>query len=376
MKMKMMMCRQGTAVSLLRNRLHTKHRKNIFDQTRSVSVLNNYFISSDVDPQVTKDLDKAIALVRKYDPSGYLPGLMAPTREARIGYFAVRAFWLQSRLRFNEAPLANSVSASRQVMGVGAKGIEVSDEEGLQKWKMGVHCLYDGKSDNSLWEECPTLRLLHHVIQKHTLSRKHFDNILAGRELDLHRKQYPTVSSLTDHANMSCGSLFHLILECSNIGQSDEDGVIYKTAQDLGIAHGLANALRTSVPVASATGKIIIPQDLCDKYGIRSPRYLLSALGMGDEECRKHLQSAVKDIAFVARDHLEKARLRRDDILSHPDGETAVSVFLPGLASESFLNRLEIHQYDLTDRNLRSVGFVEHLMCASRIFGATLKKTY
>lgn len=236
--------------------------------------------------------------------------------------------------------------------------------------------MYEGKSDNSLWEESATLRLLHHVIQKHALSRQYFDRILAGRELDINRKQYPTVSSLTDHANLSCGSLFHLILECSNISQSDEDDVIYKTAQDLGIAHGLANALRTSVPVASATGKIIIPQDLCDKYDVKSPRYLLSALGMGDEECRKHLQSAVKDIVFIARDHLEKARLRRDSILSHPDGDTALSVFLPGLVSETFLNRLEVHQYDLTDRNLREVGFVEHMMCASRIFGASFRKTY
>jgi len=289
---------------------------------------------------------------------------------------AVRAFWVQSRLRFNQAPLTNSVSASRQVAGVGQKGIEVSDKDRLQKWKMGIQCLYDRKSDKSLLEESATLRLLDHVIQKHNLSRKHFDNILAGRELDIHRKQYPTVRSLVDHAHMSCGSLFHLILECANISQCDENDAIYRTAHDLGIAHGLANALRTSVPVASATGKIIIPQDLCDKYGVRSPRYLLSALGMGDEECRKHMQSAVEDISSIARDHLGKARLRKDDVLSRPDGNTAVSVFLPGLASETFLNRLEIHQYDLTDRNLRNVGYVEHVMCASRILGASYRKTY
>lgn len=371
-----MIHRQANAVSILRSTIRIKHYKNAISQTRSLSILNNFVASSGVSSQLAKDLDYAIALVRKYDPSGYLPGFMAASREARTGYFAIRAFWVQSRLRFNQAPLTNNLSASRQVAGVGQKGIEASDKDRLQQWKMGIQCLYDRKSDDSLLEKSATLRLLHHVIQKHNLSRKHFDNILAGRELDIDRKQYPTVNSLIDHAHMSCGSLFHLILECSNISQCDEDDVVYRAAHDLGIAHGLANALRTSVPVASTTGKIIIPQELCDKYGVKSPRYLLSALGMGDEECRKHLQNAVEDISSIARDHLRQARLRRDDILSRPDGHAAVSVFLPGLASETFLNRLEIHQYDLTDRNLRNVGYVEHVMCASRILDASYRVTY
>lgn len=358
------------------NGINYKYCRKLFKQTRSLSILNNFAASSDLDHRLAKDLDHAIELVRKYDPSGYFPGFMPATREARTGYFAVRAFWVQSRLRFNEAPLSNNPSASRQVSGVGQTGVEVSDVDRLQRLKNNLQSLYEGKSDDSPMEESATLRLLHHVIQKHNLSRKHFDNILTGRELDIDRKQYPTLSSLTDHANMSCGSLFHLILECSNINQNDESDLIYRTAKDIGIAHGLANALRTSVPVASITGKIIIPQDLCIKYGVRSPRYLLSALGMGDEECRKHLQSAVEDISLIARDHLKKARARRDDILACPDGNAAVSVFLPGLASETFLNRLEIHQYDLTDRNLRNVGFIEHSMCVQRILSASYRNTY
>jgi len=76
------------AASILRNNLHPKYFKNAIRQTRSVSFLNNYAASSDVNHQLAKDLDHAIALVRKYDPSGYLPGFMAATREARTGYFA------------------------------------------------------------------------------------------------------------------------------------------------------------------------------------------------------------------------------------------------------------------------------------------------
>jgi len=53
-----------------------------------------------------------------------------------------------------------------------------------------------------------------------------------------------------------------------------------------------------------------------------------------------------------------------------------VSAFLSALSAETFLNRLEVHQHDLTDRNLRSVGFVEHAMCAGRIIKASKTKNY
>ena len=52
----------------------------------------------------------------------------------------------------------------------------------------------------------------------------------------------------------------------------------------IGICHGLSNQLRHSIPVLSTTGKLIIPADLTRKYGVRSPRYSLSALSLGDNE--------------------------------------------------------------------------------------------
>jgi hypothetical protein len=121
---------------------------------------------------------------------------------------------------------------------------------------------------------------------------------------------------------------------------------------------------------------VIVPQDLCDKYDVKSPRYLLSALGMGDEDCRRHLQSAVEDIAVVARTHLQEARMLRNEIVSLPNGGKAISAFLPSLTAETFLNRLEEHEFDLTDRQLRNVGFKEHCLCSMRVVQASYTKTY
>mmetsp|Transcript_5178 Transcript_5178/g.6682 ORF Transcript_5178/g.6682 Transcript_5178/m.6682 type:complete len:374 (-) Transcript_5178:26-1147(-) len=343
-------------------------------QIRNISILNSLLIDSPTNAQTRIDLNRAINLVQKYDPAGYLPGLLVSS-EARIGYFAVRAFWIDSGLRFKESPFKHSITNSRQVSGIGQKDIEIPDKERLQKWKTGIESLYSGNSQE--WENDATLRLLHHAMQQHTLSKKHFDRILLGREIDVASKQYTTVESLKDHVTMSCGSLLHLILECANIYQNDvKNDIIFEVATHVGITHGLSNALRLSVPKASSTGKVIIPQELCDKYGIKSPRYLLSALGMGDEECRNHLKSAVRDIVEIARQHLSTSRALHKDVLYHVHGQKAISTFLPALSSETFLNRLEEHHFDLTDRKLRQVGFGEHFSCSWKMITSSLNKSF
>jgi len=334
------------------------------------------------------DLNHCIDLVQKYDPSGYLPGLLLPSNEARIGYFATRAFWISSGLRYREHPLSNTpIAKSKQISGIGEQGVLVPDDERIQMWKSGIHSIYGcNEENNAAWQNNSVLRLLHHVIREHNLSKVYFDNILFGREKDVDMKQYPTVKSLEDHALLSCGSLLNLVLECMGIYQeveqaqddndNDENRIIFETAKHIGLTHGLANALRLSVPTAAATGKVIVPQELCDKYSIKSARYLLSALSMGDTTCKIHLQSAVKDIAMIARGHLETAREMRNSLQRHEKGSLAATAFLPALASETFLDRLEDHNFDLTDRSLRSVGFIEHSKCASRLVLGSINTKY
>lgn len=287
----------------------------------------------------------------------------------------VRAFWIDSGLRFAETSQSDDIIASKQVAGIGLKSREIPDHERLQKWNEGIKSLYDGNSD--LWQKDATLRLLNHVMQQHTLSKEHFDKILLGRKVDVDTKQYQSIETLKDHVEMSCGSLLYLVLECANIYQNDgRNEVIYKAAKHIGITHGLSNALRLSVPKASSTGKIIIPKDLCDKYNVKSPRYLLSALGMGDEECKRQLQNGVRDIVASSREHLNSARILRDEILAHTEGDRALSTFLPALAAETFMNRLEQHQFDLTNRQLRSVGLVEHASCSYRMLTASYNRNF
>jgi len=234
----------------------------------------------------------------------------------------------------------------------------------------------------------PTLRLLHSLIWNPPgdstttttttpkLSKQHFDNVLSGRRQELDVVQYPTLESLVDQAALSCSSLFKIVLESGPHREVPPSAVL--AAHEMGICHGLTNALRLSIPLVSTTGRLILPQDLCHKHGVKSPRYLLSALGMGDEDCKRGLQQVVRDVSDEARLHLEKARSLRSQILQEEDGSasSAMSVLLPGLASESFLDRLAAKEHDLTDRNLRHVGFVERSLCGLRILVAHLRNTF
>jgi len=297
-------------------------------------------------------------MVQEHDPAGYIPGRLLPTTDMSITYYATRSFWVETGLRFG---------STANVSPTAPPG------EHVEWWQQGIDSLYTNENDvlPQEWNH-PTLRLLQEVIGQHDLSKQHFDDVLMGRRRDLDLKQYPTLNSLIEHAVLSCGSLSQLVLESGDVTFPKA----YQAAKLVGIAHGLTNALRTSIPVISSTGKLVVPQDLCTKYGVKSPRYLLSALGLGDEECRAAFHNAVRDIAEVARSNLMEARSLRDELLEDKDGEKAVAVLIPGLASETFLDRLEEAGYDLTDRNLRHVGFMEHALCASRMTAAYYQKQY
>lgn len=71
-----------------------------------------------------------------------------------------------------------------------------------------------------------------------------------------------------------------------------------------------------------------------------------------------------------------QAWILRDEIYNQKMGKYALSTFLPALASETFLNRLERHQYDLTDRQLQDVGIKEHMSCSKKYLKHHSKRSF
>ena len=330
---------------------------------RSASGLSLFRIRASRDDDQT-DLDHAVYNVRQHDPSGYLPGRLLPTSTMTQSYYAVRSFWVETGLRFGTtARVAPHASPS----------------EHLDWWQQGIDQVFGSTSSQSLPTDFdhPTLRLIQSLRIENELcwEKGRFDNLLKGRRDDLGVSQYETLDDLHQHAQRSCANLLALVLESGNMPESSNPQA-HEAARLVGITHGLTIALRTSIPVMSITGKIIIPADLCRKYGVRSPRYLLSALGQGDTECVVALQKAVRDITLSATDHLDNARALRSSITAERDGSHAVAALLPGLVSETFLKRLERANFQLTDRDLRNVGIAEHASCSLRLISHYWKGAY
>lgn len=360
----------------LRHTLLHRHRTLLFEQKsssrRSISLLHNLLTSNAKGQQ--HDLDSAIATVQQYDPAGYWPGRLLPEQQMSLAYYAVRSFWVETGLRFGSTARVPPNSTPL---------------EHLEWWQQGIDKVFDETTADAAKDEDevqkllppewthPTLRLLQSIIRKKTpWKREHFDNILAGRRKDLDVKQYDTLRDLVRHAELSCGNLLQLVLESGDI-TAEHNPVSHEAARCVGVCHGLTNALRTSIPVISTTGKLIIPTELTLKYNIKSPRYLLSALGQGDdEECVAALQHAVQDIVNEGRKYLHMARELRSDVLQEPGGIKAVAVLLPGLASEAFLNRLEAYHFQLTNRDLRNVGTAEQFAITAGMIAAYYRKVY
>jgi phytoene/squalene synthetase len=345
--------------------------------------------------------DRSVRLVRAHDPSGQIPGLLLPSDPLRVAYYASRSFWIETGLRHQR----NNLNGNDHD---GASGLSsaMDDTERLDWWQRGIDETVFGTSTESVdadHSRHPTLRLLRHVVV-HELPRtkggpsssesaadrvrSHLDTILSARRDDLSVKQYETMDDLIRHGERSCAPLLQLLLEVGGI-PAPRYPASHEAARLVGTAHGLTNALRNSIPVVSSTGKLVIPAELCVRHGVRSPRYLLSALGQGDADCVAALQLAVRDIAEEARSRLRMARELRPRLLlpssngpeaeamSAPELEVAAArVLLPGVASETFLNRLEAKSFLLTDRGLRQVGYMEHLRCAVGLARAAYRGTY
>jgi hypothetical protein len=365
------------------------------------------------------DLSHAISIVRKYDPSGYLPGMLLSTSEARAGYFGLRAFWVETGLRFG---LGTNITNG--IIGSNNAKYDLGTANGrLHFWKEGLDSVFSSLEDTNqqshindrdqgslLCIKHPTLRLVRYLYSTpssllddtilHTQqSRESLHTILNARIQDLELRQYPTVESLVSRCHDSCSGLNSLVLECAGLPPSIESSneasemslATHRAGLHFGVTHGISNALRMAIVIASTTttttstsavgsegsynttntaGRIVLPQDLGEKYSLLRPRYVLSALAMGDEDCKAKLKLVVKDMVDIARDELrlgEEEMNAAQDVLNSGQQmqyKRAREAFLPVLAATTFLNRLEERDYDLTDRGLRNVSRGEQMVCS------------
>lgn len=325
---------------------------------------------------------QAIATVKQYDPGAYIPGylLLSDSKKVRTSYFAIRAFWIETGLRYGSTAYVTPNATPSQHIHWWQDAIHHTLHRPVTIGSTGTEDDPTSMEAETLrsFENHPLLQLLLLLQEKYEIrwTQEHFDHVLNGRFKDLDVRQYETMQDLIHHAEQSCGSLTKLVLQSSNIDETNDPNA-YRAATLVGISHGLCNALRQSVAVLSTAGKLIIPAELTTKYHVKSPRYLLSALGMGDEQCERALQSCVQEIVQCAQQHLNEARALRDDILQEPNGKVTIQcLLLSTISTELFLHRLQQYHYKLTDRNLRYTNVVDQTIGAMKILSAYYQSKY
>lgn len=345
------------------------------------------------------DLSSLVATVGSYDPSMVLPGILLPNNSGRLAYFALRSFHVESSfrsdynihcpeevLRWWESAVDSIYESEKEIIAREAHGpTPLMAAENAPSVPFGAARM-EGSSDTPIRRRyrCspdvdPLVLTLRHVVSEHGLSRKYFDDALSARHADARIKHYATFDEMVEITSSSCKAVLSAILMCNGVGE--ENDAVREAVSEISKAHGLAMSLRTSVVLAgSKLQKIVLPRDLCQKRGVRSPRYLLSALADGDETCRQAMAGVVSDIAAEARKSLARGRALREDILSFGDDEeskrTIRCLMGPAVVTGRFLDRLEVVGCDLTNKNLRKSDYKTHARCTAEMLGAWWEKRY
>lgn len=146
---------------------------------------------------------------------------------------------------------------------------------------------------------------------------------------------FSTVEELEQYSELSTSSIYYLLLKIVGVDDLNVD----HAASHLGKAQGISNCLRALGAVTVSRGLSAlppIPQEILLKHGCSYERILRQR----PEDVG--VQNCVFDVASVAKIHLEKARNLNAKVPAK-----AKHIFLPALAVDRFLNRLQVTNFQL-----------------------------
>jgi NADH dehydrogenase [ubiquinone] 1 alpha subcomplex assembly factor 6 len=223
---------------------------------------------------------------------------------------------------------------------------------------------------------------------KSRLSKNWFHRIITTREQHLSNPPYPTLGDLESYAENTYSTMLYLTLSALPQASLTTDHIASHIGKAMGIAAVLRGIPLIAFPPPQQTlgtsnsppqGAVLLPLDVMSASALREEdvfRLGSSAPGLRD---------AVFTVATRANDHLITARemlakLRADGTLGHEfeheaeheysaqqmgtgreqklaEVERAFGVFMPSVATQSWLGRLEGADFDVFDASLRTVDW-------------------
>ena len=252
-------------------------------------------------------------LVRRHDRDRYLTALFAPAA-LREDLFALYAFNLE-------------VAKTAEVVSEPLLG-----QIRLQWWQESLEGIYGG---NPRAHEVVTP--LHAAVQRHGLTREHFDRLLTARALDLDELPPANLAALEDYAEATSSSLVLLTLDI--LGVNGEAAA--RTGQALGLAWALTGLLR-AIPFQARRRRTLLPTSLIDKHGVElGELYELRSAAA--------LRRAVAELAARAEEHLATARREAGGL-----PRTARPALLLGTLAERHLKTLRAVGHDPFDQRVQA----------------------
>ncbi|KAI0260219.1 isoprenoid synthase domain-containing protein [Gloeopeniophorella convolvens] len=255
--------------------------------------------------------------VQKHDYESYLVGQLYPA-DKRKGYFAIKAFYDEL------ATIPDTVS--NNLVG----------EMRMQFWRDAVKGFADGRPPHH-----PIALALYDTSRSANLSPYHLKRIIDARTQELKGSSHLTMDSLIAHAESTASTHYYLLL--SLLGQSSD--TVSHAASHLGAAHCISTLLR-ALPYHASKGRMVIPAEVTAKHGVSQEEVFRKGPGAAG------IDDAVFAFASTANDHIVTAR----EMFKDGGGKVpraAMPVFGAGVPIASFLERLEVANFDVFHPSLR-----------------------
>ena len=237
--------------------------------------------------------------LRRGDRDRYLASLFAPA-EAREALFALYAFNLE-------------VARTAEVISEAMLG-----RIRLQWWREAVAEIYEGRPRRH-----EVVLPLAAAVERHNLTRVHFERLLESRELDLEEEGPADLAALEDYAEATSSTLLWLALEI--LGETGAPA--REAARRLGIAWALTGLLR-AVPFHASRKRLTLPRDLVEETGV-------DLRALFEMKSSPGLRHAVAQVAARAREHLDTARNAGTSL-----PRASKTALLPGVLAGHYLSVL------------------------------------
>ncbi|XP_055622034.1 NADH dehydrogenase (ubiquinone) complex I, assembly factor 6 homolog [Toxorhynchites rutilus septentrionalis] len=252
-------------------------------------------------------------LVKRYDKENFLCTLLLKNPERRFA-LAIRA------LNVEIARISDTVSDDK----IG--------QMRLKFWEDTLDKLY--KNDSQAIPEQPVVQEVKQVIDSQKLSKRYFQRLISSRRNA--NLRFVTTKELEEYAENTVSSVMYLLLEAHGVKNVHAD----HAASHLGKAQGIVNLLR-SIPRQERRSAVPVPQEVLMQHGVSQEHVLRN------RKDDKGVEEVIFQLAGLANQHLEKARNLWGSV-----PKRAKPVFLPGVATGRFLERLRRVNFHLTDPNL------------------------